>query len=192
MDFDYIEELVAKAKNNDDLCKEALVNEFRPFIINFCKKTYVDGYDFEDLQNECYSALFVAVEKYNVEHHRFVSYSIKIIKNTIYSLISKKEKLKKIDGISSLWESTNMEFFGETTHDSIDSNILFQQEKSSIIKAINNLSKEEKYIIEHTVLRKNSMLEFSKTSNIPYSTLIRKRKCIINKLYNYVKDEFLN
>ena len=53
MDFDYIEALVTKCKNNDGVAKEKLAAEFRPLIYNISKRTFIDSYDIQDIQNEC-------------------------------------------------------------------------------------------------------------------------------------------
>ena len=38
MDYNEIESLVVKAKNNNEIAKEDIIEEFKPFIYNFCKK----------------------------------------------------------------------------------------------------------------------------------------------------------
>lgn len=43
MDFDYIEALVTKCKNNDEIAKEKLAAEFRPLIYNISKKLSLMG-----------------------------------------------------------------------------------------------------------------------------------------------------
>ena len=54
MNFEYIEELVTKCKNDDKLSKEKLAVEFRPFILNLSKRTFIDRYEPQDIQNQCY------------------------------------------------------------------------------------------------------------------------------------------
>lgn len=53
MNFNYIETLVAKAKNGDVSAKEIIFKEFRPMILNISKRTFVHGYDFSDIEHEC-------------------------------------------------------------------------------------------------------------------------------------------
>lgn len=43
MNFNYIESLVAKAKNGDVSSKEIIFKEFRPMILNISKRTFVHG-----------------------------------------------------------------------------------------------------------------------------------------------------
>ena len=51
MDYDYIEKLVSDCKNGDKNSKEKLIEEFKPYIINISKRTFIYGYEFEDLMN---------------------------------------------------------------------------------------------------------------------------------------------
>lgn len=57
MNYDYIEDLVRKSKDGDEVSKEKLIEEFRPFIFNLSKRTFIPGYDFDDFKNECYRIL---------------------------------------------------------------------------------------------------------------------------------------
>lgn len=75
MNYDYIENLVIKSKDGDEESKEKLVNEFKPFIINLSKRTFIHGYDFEDIMNECYRILFKCVSYYKPNTQRFVAYA---------------------------------------------------------------------------------------------------------------------
>ena len=51
MDYDYIEKLVSSCKDGDKDSKEKLIEEFRHFMVNLSKRTYIYGYEFEDLMN---------------------------------------------------------------------------------------------------------------------------------------------
>lgn len=102
MDYDYIENLVRLSKTGDEYSKEKLVEEFKPFIINISKKTFIHGYEFNDIMNECYIALFKCISLYKMEMHRFVAYATNGIKNNINDLICRNLKNSKINGRSVL------------------------------------------------------------------------------------------
>ena len=87
MDYDYIESLVKSSKDGDEKSKEKLLAEFRPFIINISKRTFINGYEFEDIVNECYKILMRCISLYKIDSHRFVAYASNGIKNSINSLI---------------------------------------------------------------------------------------------------------
>ncbi|NFH80184.1 hypothetical protein FDA09_00635 [Clostridium botulinum] len=91
MDYNYIENLVRKSKNGDKLSKEKLIEEFRPFILNLSKRTFVDGYDLYDIQHECYKNFFKCLKSYKLKKHRFVVYATNGIKNNINNLIKRSK-----------------------------------------------------------------------------------------------------
>ena len=74
MNYDYIEDLVIKSKSGDEVSKEKLIEEFRPFIFNLSKRTFIPGYDFDDFKHECYRILFKCISLYKTESHRFVRF----------------------------------------------------------------------------------------------------------------------
>lgn len=95
MNYNHIENLVRLSKAGDKYSKEELVKEFKPFIINISKKTFINGYEFEDIMNECYKSLFQCISLYRTENHRFVAYATNGIKNNINDLIRKHIKNNK-------------------------------------------------------------------------------------------------
>ena len=86
MNYDYIESLVRQSKDGDINSKEKLLEEFKPFIINISKRTFIYGYEFEDIINECYRILLKCISLYKIENHRFVAYATNGIKNNINDL----------------------------------------------------------------------------------------------------------
>jgi len=57
------------------------------YTFNISKKTFIDGYEIHDIQNQCYETLFKCVSFYNLEKHRFVAYASNSIRNNINDLI---------------------------------------------------------------------------------------------------------
>ena len=54
MNYDYIEVLVKESKDGNEESKKKLMEQFKPYILNICKRTFIHGYDFQDIENECY------------------------------------------------------------------------------------------------------------------------------------------
>lgn len=102
MNFEYIENLVAKSKNGDKISKEKLAEEFKPFILNISKRTFIDRYEHQDIQNQCYETLFKCVHLYNLEKHRFVAYATNSIKNNLSDLIKRIKIRNSTDGNDAL------------------------------------------------------------------------------------------
>ncbi|WP_459482609.1 helix-turn-helix domain-containing protein [Clostridium saccharoperbutylacetonicum] len=57
MDYERIEKLVLKAKQNDKAAKEDIIKSFNPYILTISKNTHIYGYEFEDIKNECYKTV---------------------------------------------------------------------------------------------------------------------------------------
>jgi len=86
-----------------------LAGEFRPLIFNISKRTFIDGYKIQDIQNQCYETLFKCVSLYNLTEEEkqlidFIFYKNNTVqtyayyKNLCYSTANLKKKvtLKKI------------------------------------------------------------------------------------------------
>ena len=93
MNFNYIETLVAKAKNGDVSAKEIIFKEFRPMILNISKRTFVHGYDFSDIEHECYATLLKCIKIYDLDKKRFVAYATMAIKNNITPIAAIRMKM---------------------------------------------------------------------------------------------------
>ncbi len=100
MNYDYIEVLVKESKDGNEESKKKLMEQFKPYILNICKRTFIHGYDFQDIENECYRILFRCVEIYDLDKHRFVAYATNGIKNSINYLIKHNVKYNDINGTS--------------------------------------------------------------------------------------------
>ena len=60
MNYTQIESLVKSSKQGNTNSKELLAEAFKPFILNISKRTFINGYDFYDIQNECLRFYFTA------------------------------------------------------------------------------------------------------------------------------------
>ena len=137
MNYDYIENLVLKAKNGDALSKEKLAEEFRPLIINISKKTFLHGYDKNDLQNDCYRTLFKCVCLYKMENHRFVAYATNAIKNNINDLIKRSKTRSLAEGRESLCLSDNLEHSLPSNEDNLEDILCTKCDYEELSFAIN-------------------------------------------------------
>lgn len=144
MDFDYIESLVYKCKNGDRISKEELANEFRPLIINISKRTFIDGYDINDIRNECYRSLFKCVSLYNLERHKFVAYATNAIKNNINDLIKHIKTRSSTNGNDALSLHGDIEKDLPSQDTNLEDFLCEECDSEDLKLALNNLSKEEK------------------------------------------------
>ncbi|GFP77442.1 sigma-70 family RNA polymerase sigma factor [Clostridium fungisolvens] len=182
MDYKHIENLVLLCKADNEEAKETLVSEFNPFIINLCKKSFVSGYEFEDIRNECYKTLFNCIKLYQPEKHRFVAYSTNAIKNSVNCLIRKSVRRQKTDGSKVVMLDTTLENI--TCYDLISAeDIIYRnQVKSHVNSIINTLTQEEKELIRYIFFKGYSMKKYSDFKMIPYFKVVDLKTNILNKL----------
>lgn len=186
MNFNEIEALVAAAKAENKLSKEKLAQEFKPFILNLSSKTFISGYDREDIQNECYRILFNCVSAYNLDRHRFVGYAMSGIKNSINDLIERSIKRSPTEGMEALILSDNLEHILPSQMDALDDMICDKTALELLKNAINSLSEDERELIIFVYFRNSSLRTYAYWKNMCYSTAGKKKQTILNKLRNHI------
>ena len=192
MDFDYIETLVTKCKNNDELSKEKLANEFRPLILNISKRTFIDGYDIHDIQNECYHYLFKCVSMYNLDKHRFVAYATNAIKNNINDLIKKIKNRSSTEGYAALSLIYDFEKDLPSQEVSLEDLLCDRCDYDELRLALNNLTKDEMELIDFVFFKNNTVQNYAYLKNMCYSTAILGKKLTLNKISNYISLYYKN
>ncbi|MVX65919.1 sigma-70 family RNA polymerase sigma factor [Clostridium chromiireducens] len=186
MDFNYIETLVAKCKNNDEAAKEKLAEEFRPLIYNISKRTFIDGYDINDLQSECYKSLFKCVSMYNLEKHRFVAYATNAIKNNINDLIKKVKSRSSTEGNDALSLHDNFEKDIPSQEISTEISLCEMCDYEDLKLALKNLNEDEIELINFVFYKNYTVREYAYLKNMCYSTAILKKKTILKKVLNNI------
>ena len=182
MNFEYIEYLVTKCKDGDKLSKEKLAAEFRPFILNLSKKTFIDRYELQDIQNQCYETLFKCVHLYNLEKHRFVAYATNSIRNNLNDLIKRIKVRNSTDGNAALSLHAGVE--EELLSQDISLEDLFSEEcdYEELRYAISKLTEEEKGFIDFVFYKNNTIRTYAYLKNMCYSTACLRRDVILKKL----------
>ena len=190
MNFEYIEALVTNCKNGDSLSKEKLAEEFKPLILNISKKTFIDGYEIFDLQNECFTTLFKCVSVYNLEKHRFVAYATNSIKNNINDLIKRIKTRSATDGNAALSLHEDAEKDLPSQEVSLEDLLCDQCDLDELKFAINNLSEDEKELIDFIFYKNNTVRTYAYFKNLCYSTANQKRKVTLKKIFDYINFEY--
>lgn len=170
MDFKEIETLVAKAKNEDNSAKELLVKEFRPFILNVSNKTFINGYDKQDIQNECYRILFKCVSVYNLEKH------------SINDLIKKSKNRSSMEGFEALTLSDNLEHTLPSNTSSLEDIFCMKADYKLLKYAFDSLNEAEKELIIFVFIKNNPLKSYAYWKNMCYSTATKKKKKILAKM----------
>ena len=186
MDFNYIESLVTKCKNNDEAAKEKLAAEFKPLIYNISKRTFIDSYDIQDIQNECYKSLFKCVSMYNLEKHRFVAYATNAIKNNMGDLIKRIKTRRSTEGSDALSLHDDVENDFPGLEISTETSLCEMCDYEDLKLALKNLNEEEKELIDFVFYRNYTIKEYAYIKNMCYSTAILKKKTILKKIFNNI------
>lgn len=193
MNYKYIEKLVNDCKAGDKSAKENLVQEFKPYILNLCSRTFIHGYDFEDIQSECYRILFKCVSLYNPSKHRFVAYATNGIKNSIFDLIRKYNTRKIFEGSETLILSNQLENTLKSDCMSAEDIVCENSDYEEVRLAIKNLTLPEQNMINYLFFSINTphsskptVKEYSKLNNLEYSCALKRRNVIFKKLRNFI------
>ena len=186
MNFEYIEELVTNCKNGDALSKEKLAQEFRPLIFNISKRTFIHGYAIHDIQNECYKTLFNCVSLYNLEKHRFVAYASNSIRNNINDLIKRIKIRSLTEGNDALSLHDDVEKDLPDMDISLEDLLCEECDYQELRLALNNLTEEEKELIDFIFYKNNTVQTYAYYKNLCYSTANLKKKVTLKKIFNYI------
>ncbi|NOW07495.1 sigma-70 family RNA polymerase sigma factor [Clostridium beijerinckii] len=190
MDFNYIESLVIKCKNNDETAKEKLAAEFKPLIYNISKRTFIDGYNMYDIQQECFESLFKSVSMYNIKKHRFVAYATNAIKNNIKDLIKRIKSRSSTEGNDALSLHYNFENNLPSEEISIEVSLCEMCDYEDLRLALDNLTREEKEFIDFVFFKNYTVLDYSHLKNMCYSTAILKKNTILKKILNNISHYY--
>ncbi|MBN1036083.1 sigma-70 family RNA polymerase sigma factor [Clostridium botulinum] len=182
MDLKYVEMLAKKSKDGDNLSKEKLIEEFRPFIRNLSRKTFIHGYDKDDLENECYKNLFKCLNSYNLEKHSFVAYATNGMKNNLNDLIRKTKNRDNSEGSSALTLTDNLEHTLPSNNLNLEEMICNQCDLKILKVAIKNLTEEEQELIDFIFFKNNTIRLYSYLKDMCYSTAAKRKMDVIKKI----------
>ena len=185
MNYDYIENLVYLSKTGDEYSKEKLVEEFKPFIINISKRTFIHGYDFEDIMNECYRILFRCISLYKMENHRFVAYATNGIKNNINDLIRKNIKNNKMKISSEIAFDTFFENTYEADLPEITQILCRKYDYECLQYALSKLTEDELQLIFHLFYKGRTLKSYAADKGISYSYVVKMKRYVLDKLFMY-------
>ncbi|KAI3345064.1 sigma-70 family RNA polymerase sigma factor [Clostridium botulinum] len=195
MDLKYVEILAKKSKDGDNLSKENLIEEFRPFIRNLSRKTFIHGYDKNDIENECYKNLFKCLNSYDLEKHRFVAYATNGIKNNLNDLIRKTKNRDNSEGSCALTLSDNLEDALPSNEPNLEDMLCNECDLDLLKYAIKKLTKEEQELIDFIFFKNNTIRLYSSLKNMCYSTAAKRKMDIlkkINKIFSSFNEVCVN
>lgn len=188
MNYEYIEDLVSKSKSGDMTSKEKLMQEFKPLILNISKRTFINGYDNHDIQNECYKILFKCLLLYNLQNHRFVAYATNGIKNSINDLIRKSKNRSSAEGSEALILCDNLEHTLPSDLGSLEDDLCAKCDYESVKLSFLKLNEEERESIDFIFLKGNSVGTYAYWKNLSNSTASQRKRRTLKKLNKYMHE----
>lgn len=186
MDYDYVENLVKESKDGIESSKEKLIEEFKPFIMNVCKRTFVHGYEFQDIENECYKILLHCIELYDLDKHRFVAYATNGIKNSINYIIRHNVQYNNINGTSAQILTSEIEESLISGDMSTEDILCTKCDHEQLNYAIHKLDEKESELINSIYYKGLSVRKYAQLKNLSYSTIVKRKRSILDKLFTHM------
>jgi RNA polymerase sigma factor (sigma-70 family) len=182
IEYDKIEELVLRAKAEDKTAKEALAEEFKPFILKLSKHSHINSYEFSDIENECYKTLFKCVNFYNTEQHRFVAYATNAIKNSVTSLIRSSVRRSPFNGNKAFKQINGVDDIHTPSNDNLVDIVTNKLYKEKLKYAVKDLNPKEQELLDYVYLKGYSLNRYSKLKGLSYYSASSCRDSVLRKL----------
>ncbi|NLK96295.1 MAG: hypothetical protein GX275_14090 [Clostridiales bacterium] len=195
MNINLLESLVKKAKNGDKQSKEVILKEFTPLIVNLSKNIHIPGFDYYDINNECYLSLLKAISCYEFKKSndsKFVFYATSTIKKNLYYLIEKNIKISRPNGEDYLEFNEEIDINQKFSTNNIEDYLKEINNKDFINEIVSSLNDEEKNLFSFLFLENKSISDYAYSNNISYNYGYKKKNKLINKIKNMYSKEYLN
>lgn len=190
-----MEDLIIKAKNNDNAAKEEIINMYYPLIIKESKRVFLKNRTFEDLIQIGIIHLIKAINLFDLSRpiSSFSSYALWSIKNGYVSLIRSEAKYNDEMSLNlPLYNAPDIEVAESIIDESID---IEQDVTNSIIyseinSALNKLDYEERDIIDFLYIENetSNLSRYSKLRNKDYYYCSCLKKRALTKLKIILKE----
>ena len=162
-----------------------LANEWwlklRPLIKKFVRETFLDGFEKDDLLQECYIKLIQAMEKY--DPHMGVPFE-SFYKIQLYGWRSNQNKKKRVNFIGE-YESEGILIIDEQAN--VEEMVINKERLERVMQAMNKLSQMEKKMIMAYYIQNKSMVDIAKEEKINYRTALSRKGEAIRKIKMIMK-----
>ena len=187
MNYTQIESLVKTSKQGNTTSKELLAETFKPFILSISKRTFINGYDFYDVQSECYKILFNCVSLYRPETNKFVAYATSGIRKSLNDLIKKSKNRSYAEVHEALILCGYLENLLPSEIPTTEEVLCEKADYEIVISALNKLPSKEKNLITYVFLENNTVKAYAALHNINYSTAIFIKNNALKILFDEIK-----
>ena len=188
-------ELIKKAKNGDKESLFLIIKKFEKYIYSKCVRTYVAGFNLEDIYQECVKELINAIYKYDLKKgdKPIVSYLTRSIENCPKMLIRKYVNKPvctslniKVQGDEELPEILDMLADEKTTEEII----LNREEKKKLYEAINSIPQKEKDIILNIYFYNVKIKDYASKNNMSAKYLSKIKKRALERLRTLLDSRY--
>ncbi|MCR1175587.1 sigma-70 family RNA polymerase sigma factor [Clostridium botulinum] len=172
-------QLTKKCRKSDNRALQKIIDDFVPLILKEASKWHIKCYDYEDLVQHGYLSVIKAVNMYNGEDKKFKFYCIKSIKQNYKALL--KGEIKHHREVPNDKDIYPYEF-------TLEDEVLAYEKTKEIYKALDNLNKEERAVIEGFYFKNKTIENVAKENNKSYNNIRYEKDKIIKKLQNSLKN----
>ena len=190
LSYKEIENLVGDSKKGNTISTMELVKHFEPFIFNAVKNVNISGFDTNDLIQVGYSALIVAINKYNVNSNTFCSYAYRAIKNAINYTIRSNVKHNNLSLNNTIDEEETMSILDNIQDEAnLEDTYFIKANNKELKKALSTLSCEDKELIKEIYFNKTSVRKYAEKHQISYQKALRRKNRILMELRDKFQGE---
>lgn len=168
-------QLIKKYRRGDNRALQKIIDNFIPLILKEASKYKIKCYDYEDLVQYGYLSVIKAANMYKGEDKNFKFYCIKAIKQNYKALL--KGEIKHHREIPNDKDIYPYEF-------TLEDEIMAYEKTKEVYKALDDLAKEEKNIIEGFYFKDKTIKNIAKDNNRSYNNIRYEKNKIIKKLQN--------
>lgn len=178
-------EMVRKAKEGDELAIQALIEQYKPFIVKTCSKYSIPSYEFEDLIQYSYLSVLKAIRLYKFGKVHFTSYVMTAINNNLGDLLRKSIKIYR-----EMQEEEGFNFDYADEFFKVEDELLEKESMEELEKALSTLDNEEREIISEFYEKKMPMLAIAEAHGYTTAGIGKKKKRILKKIKKEIENKF--
>lgn len=181
-----IEDLVRRAKDGDEEAIQAVIEQYKPFVMKCCHKFSIPSYDFDDLVQYSYLSILKAIRLYNFGKVHFTSYVMTAIRNNLGDLLRKNVKQYREVNHQ---ESFEMDYPDEGFD--LERELVEKESIGELNAAIDRMDSEDREILEEFYLKKMPLRVIAESRGYSCTGIGKRKKRILKKLRDEIdKDKW--
>lgn len=184
-DRDFLEKLVERAKNGDERAFEEICLRFRWLIVKNCRRTYIRGYDMDDLIQLGNEALVNAVRKYENRGTGFTAYVRSAVQRKLFYCIrscANKPACCSIYSVNDEGEELVNSLVSMDEDDNLEERLIYREKIQALEKFMGMLPEKYRDIITSYFFNGISLKEYASIKHMSYRNAVFTKKKALEKL----------